>query len=101
MRMKRVAVGFRVHSGWSAAVVVSLEDGEPVVLRRVRVQMVKTFSYTYRQPYHTAEKMELGEAGEFVAGVRAEAEELACAVLRGMQSELKKLEWELDRGALL
>lgn len=100
--MKKAAVGFRVHSGWSAMVVVCLEKGGlPVVLRRARVRLVKTFSYAYRQPYHTAEKMELAEAGEFVRGVRAEAEELAVAALRGMKSELKKLEWELDRGALL
>ena len=59
-------------------VVVCLEKGGlPVVLRRARVRLVKTFSYAYRQPYHTAEKMELAEAGEFVRGVRAEAEELA------------------------
>ena len=101
MRMKKAAVGFRVHSGWSAAVVVSVEDGEPVVLRRVRMQMVKTFSYAYRQPYHTAEKMEIGEAGEFVAAVRTEAEELTCAALRGLREELKKLGWLVDRGVLL
>jgi hypothetical protein len=101
MKMKKAAVGFRVHSGWSAVVVVSLEDGEPVVLRRARMQMVKTFSYAYRQPYHTAEKMELGEAGEFVAAVRAEAEELTCAALQRLQEELKKLGWQMDRGALL
>jgi hypothetical protein len=100
--MKKAAVGFRVHSGWSAMVVVCLEKGNlPVVLRRARVRLVKTFSYAYRQPYHTAEKMGSGEAGEFVRGVREEAEELAVAALRGMKSELKKLEWELDRGALL
>jgi hypothetical protein len=99
--MKKAAVGFRVHSGWSAVVVVSLEKGEPVVLRRVRMQMVKTFSYAYRQPYHTAEKMELAEARGFVAGVRTEAEELACGTLLGLRNELKKLGWKLERGALL
>jgi hypothetical protein len=99
--MRKAAVGFRVHSGWSSVVVVSLEKGEPVVLRRQRVRMVKTFSYTFRQPYHTAEQMELAEAGKFVAGVRAEAEELACAALRELRNELKKLGWKLDRGSLL
>ena len=99
--MKKAAVGFRVHSGWSAAVVVSLEKGKPVVLRRQRLQLVKTFSYTFRQPYHTAEEMELAETSEFVAGVQAEAEALACEALRGLKMELKKLEWWLERGALL
>jgi hypothetical protein len=99
--MEKVAVGFRVHSGWSAAVVVSLGQGVPVVLQRMLLQMVKTFSYAYRQPYHTAEKMELGEAEEFVAGVRVEAEELTCAALRALKLELKKLHWQLDGGCLL
>ena len=99
--MKKAAVGFRVHSGWSAMVVVSLEKSEPVVLRRMRARLVKTFSYAYRQPYHTAEKMELAEAGEFVAGVLAEAEELAYRALHAMRMELEGLGWKLDRGALL
>jgi hypothetical protein len=67
----------------------------------MRPQMVKTFSYAYRQPYHTAEKMELGEAEKFVTGVRAEAEELTCAALRALKQELKKLHWQLDGGCLL
>jgi NTP pyrophosphatase (non-canonical NTP hydrolase) len=99
--MNKAAVGFRVHSGWSAMVVVSLEKSEPVVLRRMRLRLVKTFSYAYRQPYHTAEKMELAEAGEFVAAVLAEAEELAYRALHAMRMELQKLGWKLERGALL
>jgi hypothetical protein len=99
--MKKVAVGFRVHSGWSAAVVVSLEKGVPVVLQRMRLQMVKTFSYSYRQPYHTAEKMELAEAEEFVAGVRAEAEGLAYEALHDLKMKLQRLQWQLDGGCLL
>jgi hypothetical protein len=99
--MKKAAVGFRVHSGWCAAVVVTVERGELLVLRRERVRLVKTFSYTFRQPYHTAERMEFEEAGEFVARVRAEAEDLAYGWLHATQMELKKLQWNLQRGALL
>src|SRR5215470_5143535 len=60
--MKQAAVGFRTHSGWAAMVAVSLEKGEPVVLSRERVHLVEEFSYRFRQPYHTAEKMKLDEA---------------------------------------
>ena len=38
--MKQAAVGFRVHSGWSALVTVSLENGSPTVLSRERVHLV-------------------------------------------------------------
>jgi len=54
--MKSAAIGFRPHSGWTAIVVLSVEKGEPVILIRDRIQLVKIFNYSYRQPYHTAAK---------------------------------------------
>lgn len=99
--MKQAAVGFRVHSGWAAVVVVWLEKGAPVVLDRKRAHLVKTFSYTFRQPYHTAEKMPLAEAREFVAQVQTEARELAYHVIHEMQSSLNNLKIKLTRGNLL
>jgi hypothetical protein len=99
--MKKAAVGLRVHSGWSAIVAVSLEKNEPIVLRRQRAHLVKTFSYTFRQPYHTGEKMGVAEAGEFISGVRTEAEELACKALHAMGVDLKEQGYRLEQAALL
>jgi hypothetical protein len=99
--MKKATVGFRVHSGWSTAVVVSVEKDVPKVLRRERLQLVKTFSFRFRQPYHTAEKMRVEDRGSFVAGVRKEAERLAWRFLTGMQAEMETEGYRLDRGALL
>ena len=99
--MKQAAVGFRVHSGWAAVVVVWLEKGAPVVLERKRAHLVKTFSYTFRQPYHTAEKMPLAKAREFVAQVQTEARQLAYGLIHGMQSDLEDLKIKLTRGSLL
>src|SRR5208282_5675081 len=65
--MKNVAVGLRVHSGWAALVAVTLEKSQPVVLRRERVQLVETFTYQFRQPYHTAEKMPFEKGREFIS----------------------------------
>ena len=98
---KQAAVGFRVHSGWAAVVVVWLEKGAPVVLERKRAHLVKTFTYTFRQPYHTAEKMPLAEARRFVAQVQTEARQLAHGVIHGMQSDLERAEIKLTRGSLL
>ena len=100
-RAREAAVGFRVHSGWAAVVVVWLEKGAPVVLERKRAHLVKTFSYTFRQPYHTAEKMPLAEAQKFVAQVQTEARELAYRVVHEMQSSLDNLKIKLTRGSLL
>jgi hypothetical protein len=99
--MKQAAVGFRVHSGWAAVVVVWLEKGAPVVLERKRAHLVKTFSYTFRQPYHTAEKMPLAEARKFIAQVETEAREFAHRVIREMQSDLENLKIKLTRASLL
>ena len=99
--MKQAAVGFRVHSGWSALVAVSLENDAPTVLSRERVHLVETFSYKFRQPYHTAEKMSLEKARAFVAGALSEAKRLATQALRTTQAELGRQGFQVERCALL
>ena len=99
--MKEAALGFRVHSGWAAVVAVALEKGAPVVLDRKRAHLVKTFSYTFRQPYHTAQKMPLAEARKFVAQVQKEARQLAYRVIHAVQSDLQRAEIKLTRANLL
>src|SRR5262249_14778065 len=99
--MQRAAIGFRVHSGWAAMVTVSLEKGLPVVLEKRKLLLVKTFSYTFRQPFHTAEKMPLGYAAEFVRGVETESRRLALAGIRAVQKELERLDYKVCGSALL
>lgn len=99
--MNRAAIGFRVHSGWAAMVAVALEDGAPVVLHRQKLQLVKVFSYTFRQPYHTAEKMPLTDGTEFVRGAEQESEALAVAGIRAVQKDLAKVDYTICRSALL
>lgn len=98
---KQAAVGFRVHSGWAAAVAVCLEKGAPVVLARQRVHLVETFTYEFRQPYHTAEKMLSGQAREFVARMQAEARKLACRAIRELASRTLEQGVKLTRCGLL
>lgn len=99
--MKRAALGFRVHSGWTSLVAVGLEDGAPVVLLRQRPHLVDTFSYTFRQPYHTAEKMPLEDARAFVDKVRAEARRLAAQVIHAAEADVKQQGYKLTQCALL
>src|SRR3989475_7340136 len=88
--LKQATLGFRVHSGWTALVAVCLEKGAPVVLARERVHLVETFTYEFRQPYHTAEKLLLGQARDFIERVRDEARRLAHRAIHGLQSDLQK-----------
>lgn len=99
--MNRAAIGFRVHSGWAAMVAVSLQKGAPVVLHRRKLLLVKTFSYTFRQPYHTAEKMPVAEAAEFVKAVEKESQELALTGIRALRKELEAVDYRLCGCALL
>src|SRR5215468_7045330 len=99
--MRRAAIGFRVHSGWAAMVAVSLEKGLPVVLEKRKLLLVKTFSYTFRQPYHTAERMPLNDGAEFVSAVESESRELSLAGIRALQKELEKLGYRVCGCSLL
>lgn len=99
--MKSAAIGFRPHSGWTAVVVLSLEKGEPVVLIRDRIHLVKIFNYSYRQPYHTAARAPLPEGRAFIAQVRTEARALARRALRDIQKKLDETDYRLTHYGLL
>jgi hypothetical protein len=98
---KQAAVGFRVHSGWAAVVAVCVEKGAPVVLAKQRVHLVDTFTYEFRQPYHTAEKMLLGQAREFIARMEVEARRLAYRAIRELESRTQEQGVKLTRCGLL
>jgi len=99
--MKEAALGFRVHSGWAAVVAVALEKDAPVVVARQRPRFVETFTYGFRQPYHTAAKMKPEAAREFLARMQQEASRLACKAVRGLQAELKEQGIKVTRCGLL
>ena len=99
--MKRAAVGFRVHSGWTAMVAVCLEKGAPVILARQRVHLVDIFTYEFRQPYHTAEKMLLEQAREFISRMQAEAKRHAHRAIRELEARTREQGVKLTRCGLL
>jgi len=99
--VKQAAIGFRVHSGWAAAVAVCVNKGAPVVLARQRVHLVETFTYEFRQPYHTAGKMLLAQAREFISRMQAEARRLAYVAIRELASRTQEQGVKLTRCGLL
>lgn len=98
---KQAALGFRAHSGWAAVVAVRVDQGVPVVLARQRVHLVETFTYEFRQPYHTAKKMSPGEGREFVSRMRAEARRLAYRAVGELESRTQEQGVKLTRCGLL
>ncbi|MEO8028346.1 MAG: hypothetical protein ABI823_17825 [Bryobacteraceae bacterium] len=59
----RIAIGFRAHSGWAAAVVISGPPYPPRVLGRTRVQLAEPGE---GQPFHAAEQMPFDEAQAYL-----------------------------------
>jgi hypothetical protein len=100
--MKHVAaVGFRSHSGWTALVVLSLDGCVPRVLLRQRPHLVKTFTFEFRQPYHTAEKKTVAEARSFLSHMQREANKLARQTIENVRSTLAAQDCELTYCGLL
>src|SRR5215470_7618470 len=97
----RAAVGLSVHSGWAAFVGLTLTKSQPVVLARTRPELVESFTYKFRQPYHTAERMPLYEAREFISGVEEKAKTLAQDAIRSMQLDLREKGHTLTHFALI
>ena len=99
--MKNAAVGFRTHSGWTSVVVVALEKGKPVVLLRQHVHLVKTFNYSFRQPYHTAARAPLEAGRAFLQQVQEDARNLAYEALRSIRDKLQAANCRLTHAGLL
>jgi len=99
--MKHAVLGFRAHSGWTALVAISLENGSPLVLLRGRPHLVNTFTYEFRQPYHTAEKRSPAEGRDFISRMRTEARSLAYRAIQSARASLQKDGYELKCCSLL
>ncbi len=99
--MKHAAVGFLAHSGWTALIALAVTKSGPAVLARQRVHLVNTFTYKFRQPYHTAERLPLGEARALIRRIQAEARRLAFDAIRSLQAELEVQGYTLIRSGLL
>jgi hypothetical protein len=84
----RAAVGFRAHSGWAAAVAIAGPADAPVVIARLRIEMVDRGVPGAAQPYHAAVGLEIGEAQRIVANCAARAASLAGAALLSIIEDL-------------
>jgi hypothetical protein len=82
-------------------VAVYLKKGAPVILARQRVHLVDTFTYEFRQPYHTAEKMLLGQAREFISRMQAEARRHARGAIHEVETRTREQGAKLTRCGLL
>lgn len=80
---------------------ITVTNGEPVVLARQRIHLVKEFTYEFRQPYHTAKNLQTDEARAFISRMRAEARALAFRAIHSLQRDLETKGYKLIRNCVL
>jgi hypothetical protein len=84
----KAALGFRVHSGWAAIVVLAEPLETPSVLIRRRIEIVDPKLPGSKQPYHAAQGRSLKDA-ETLIGVCAESSgRLALDAVRAVIEEV-------------
>lgn len=76
---RSVALGFRAHLGWTAAVAVAGTPGRPEILARRRIELVDPTIARAGQPYHAAAELPFDEAKRFVARCERAVARLATA----------------------
>jgi hypothetical protein len=65
-----VALGFRAHSGWTAAVAAGGSPSKPIILERQRIETADAGIPGSKQPYHAAKEMCAEKAETFVRQCR-------------------------------
>jgi hypothetical protein len=80
-----VALGFRTHSGWAAAVAVAGTVDRPEILARRRIAI----AHGPRQPYHAAEPLPFSEAEALIHHCREGALDLAIAAIQALMQEFR------------
>jgi hypothetical protein len=77
------------------------QKARTAILVRERVHLVESFTYRFRQPYHTAKNMPQKEAPQFISKLQAEAGELAFKAIQQTQAQLQAQGYEFKRCGLL
>jgi hypothetical protein len=99
--MKPAAIGFRVHSGWAAAVAISDPGGSPAVLDRQRLVVVDERAPGAKQPYHFAQRLELDAAEKYIANCARVSECLALAAVGTIIRGLRDREYRVVGAAII
>jgi hypothetical protein len=82
------ALGFRAHSGWTAAVAVGGSPDKPVVLDRRLIETSDTAIHGSRQPFHAAEQLSFEKAEALIGQCRDSSTLLAEGAVTAMVAEL-------------
>lgn len=94
-------LGFRVHSGWAAAIAVGGDGRAPKVVDRRRLELADRSISGSMQPFHACKGLELKAAEKLIQRCRESTAGLAESALRGMIEDLRKLDLEVAGACIL
>jgi hypothetical protein len=95
------ALGFAPHSGWAALVAIGLDQGEPRVLLRSRVEMFDPRRPESKQPYHAVEELAVADAARRLERWMATAQDMARAAIEEAVTRLAGEGWRVTAGGIL
>jgi hypothetical protein len=98
---RRAALGFRVHSGWAAAVAVAGTPARPEILERRRIEIADPGIRGAVQPYHAAEGMAISEAKRYLDQSESASARLARNAIAVLAADVRAKGCELMGAALL
>ena len=84
MTSDRCAVGFRVHSGWAAAVIVGGTIRRPLIMDRRKIALAPSEAEEFTQPYHVASTVGIAAGRKVIERAERSAERLAMTGLRDL-----------------
>jgi hypothetical protein len=88
------ALGFRVHSGWSAVVAIEGPLQKPSVIHRARIEIKDAAIAGATQPYHHAAELSLERAGTFLDQCTAASRKFAGLALDEILAGLRERGYE-------
>jgi len=86
------ALGFRLHTGWAALVVVAGVPGKFKVLLRRRLELVPPDDSVPRFVYHQAAELPPSQAAELVRRVEAASQEMARIAVSDILDHLRSID---------
>lgn len=100
--MKPAAIGVRMHSGWCALVVVHYEAGGKIeIIERRRIIVIDAKTPGAKQPYHSAENMELPRAEKFIETCFENTKQIATEAIRDLLAELTARKYQVKGAAVV
>jgi hypothetical protein len=85
--MQQAALGFRVHTGWAATIVLAGPASSPQVIDRRRLELVEPCHADHAAVYHRARELSLDEAGRLVRSVTEATRRTARSAVAALVAE--------------